>query len=445
MNKYYSGSKFCPKCRKIVPQDNLRYRCKFTKENEAEHRKALKEHLKKIGSTTQIADSGNLDFFFVAPKLPVFKYKWSKPICPVCKKLGVEVCSKMHEIKVEASRTEVISVVGFKGCGKSVYISSLIQCIDNYFGKKGIPCFVDGNNWKQKYDLEPGKNLPTGTPEKQTIDPIQIHIGNTVNGKYPLDLLIYDIAGEDLNPNTSPEVVKDYLSHLAMSSLLIYLFNPIHSQYLGEDWYEARKIEFENHSRRGGDWNPVRMNNDILTRIVSMIGDHYKNTEEFTKTTISKLPIYSAGCVVATDFLRWRKNKTTDEQPDDIKNKKLYEYYECYRPIDYIFPENMKKYINEKEGINEITEEYLDRETDKMSENVERQLIVWEEHRAVTKLKNNFKKAKFFGVSALGGSPTLKEGTEDDLVCPDTALKPRNIVNPIIWFLKEINILDKIK
>ena len=57
-------------------------------------------------------------------------------------------------------------------------------------------------------------------------------------------------------------------------------------------------------------------------------------------------------------------------------------------------------------------------------------IAAWEEMNFVNQVKNNFKNAKYFGISALGGEPVGNKLT--------TKVKPYRVLDPLVWILHEL-------
>ena len=153
----------------------------------------------------------------------MFQKRDGNAICPVCKLSSSNmVCPKCFlPLTSTAKRTEAISVVGIKGCGKTVYIGALINEIKRFFSAHGVIVQVE-KGLGENYILQGGQRLPGGTPSGE-IKPVQLHFGREENGKYPFDLFIYDIAGEDLSKSGDDDKMHIF-HHLSLSSLIIYLF-----------------------------------------------------------------------------------------------------------------------------------------------------------------------------------------------------------------------------
>lgn len=461
MNKYYGDLVFCPSCRKIVSEAKILYECEITRgsgdsANSEKHRISMNRALGRSESELTSAQ-GDFHYYFRRPPLRMFRKKNGDAICPVCRRSSSRmVCSEcFNALTTTAKRTEVISVVGFKGCGKTVYIAALINEIGKYSDTIGIERTVEmvteGN-----YNLQEGERLPGGTPSGK-VEPVRIHLGSRENGdgKYPLDLIIYDIAGEDLS---KPGASMELFHHLSMSSLIIYLFDPFTKRYYKNDhagW--AGRPEITEHFPRRMIEGKMIENDGIIDLIIDQIRKNYMNDLQVTKLGSRKLPIYMAACISSSDFLRWKNDAgehyTADE---DIGNS----YYEIYRAIDFIHPdacitpatfEKLEDNVRSREkkierwkangsygdpnskGIRR-TIEWMQRDSETA---VFLRLGKWGEGNACRKL-GHFKEVSYFGVSSLGTPPT-KSGEE--FVCP-VGYEPRNVINPLLWFFKKEGILE---
>ena len=418
------------------------------------HRKSLIKALGQSGSESSVAQ-GNFRYYFHRPPLRMFRKKNGDAICEVCKQRSSSmVCPQCHNpLTTTAKRTEAISVVGFKGCGKTVYIGALINEIKQYCDAQHIDRTVEmvaeGN-----YRLQAGEKLPGGTPSGK-IDPVRIHLGKRDNGdgKYPLDLLIYDIAGEDLS---KPDASMELFHHLSMSSLIIYLFDSMiwkYHRYNEAAFGKEGRRELDEHLSRCDAGTAIE-NDKIIDLIIDQIRLNYMNDLQVSRTGWKKLPIYMAACISSSDFLEKHK----DHDGEREKNYSL----SC-RAIDLINPaacitveavdklcENAVRrkkietwkakglYVASKPKMSDgkVVKQIIEWMQKDSEAAVKETLETWGEGGACLKI-GNFKEVAYFGVSSLGAAPTMSGG---DWICPESS--PRNVINPLLWFFKKEGILE---
>ncbi len=433
MNKYYANSVFCPKCRNMVDENDFIYECSNGVDGEPKHNEFYKKFLSKVGKSQEEIDTLNSEnFVFRRPQMRLFKANPNYALCPVCKNKSTDIlcpdCSSYLTSSAYHTEVEVISVVGIKGCGKSVYLSSLVDCVKEYLRLKGFNATAVRES-VENYKLRPGQKLPGGTPAGK-VNPIQIHIGNKDNkGKYPLDLLIYDIAGEDLK-KTGKEAT-DLFKHLAMSSLIIYLFDSLSKQYhIGKNSWLDRK-EIDEHSNRCMQGISANLDNET---IVNEINEQVRRIHrtDLNKRNNKKLPIFLAGCISSTDFLMWVDDERIMETYSPAIEKEVkytengevkyrYDYYECYKEI-YLLDERSSVAATSNGAVRE-------------------RLKQWKETACISQFENNFEEVAYFGVSALGKAPNA---AGDDFICPDE-YSPINVVNPVAWFFEKTKLLERLK
>lgn len=453
MNRYYGDLVFCPNCRKIVTEDEILYKCETASDPEA-HRRSMSKASGKSGSELSSAQ-GRMNYYFRRPPLRMFRKKNGEAICPVCRqRSSYMVCSQCFErLTTTAKRTEAISVVGFKGCGKTVYIGALINEIKKYCDVHHIDRTVEMVN-EGNYRLQVGEKLPGGTPSGM-IDPVRIHLGKRENGddKYPLDLLIYDIAGEDLS---KPDAPMELFHHLSMSSLIIYLFDSMawkYHRYNEAAFGDEGRRELDDHLSRCDE--AVNIENDrIIDLIIDQIRLNYMYDLQVSKLGWRKIPIYMAACVSSSDFLERHKDH-------DREREKMYSL-SC-RAIDLINPAACIT----AEAVGQLCEDparrrkiekwrssglYVASKPKTSDEKVVRQIVEWMQRDSEAAVKetletwgeggaclkiDDFREVSYFGVSSLGGAPTM---SKDEWICPEGS--PRNVINPLLWFFKKEGILE---
>jgi hypothetical protein len=66
---------------------------------------------------------------------------------------------------------------------------------------------------------------------------------------------------------------------------------------------------------------------------------------------------------------------------------------------------------------------------DSISASLQGALSVWDENNFINNIRNNYKNAKFFGISALGGQPDASNNI--------SLIKPYRVLDPLVWILHE--------
>ncbi len=418
MNRLFQNKFICPKCRNIIELENLYYVCR--NEHEEDTRKKDKSSNDSMEQYMQqnVRSARNINYF-IQPQLKMFKTSGFIAKCPKCNKKTTEVacpeCStETTAVKLSvAPRREVISITGIKSSGKTVYIATLVKELQKFFAELGITCRVDTaclEDFSNNYDLKVGYPLPGGT-NKGIKEPIILHIAE--GEMDALDLIIYDIAGESLVPN-AVDNTSEILKHIALSTMIIYLFDPLQGNHINstndeviKKKNEHTKIVNTNFNKTGSSSVNFGSYQNQDEQIVSFLTQSIKDIidQELDIVYRGKLPIKIAPTISLID--------TIEQFYDDKKDNDF-----C-KEVDYSngIP-SIQKHINKS------VENLLMKE--------------WAERQAVVHFKTRYEDCAYFGVSSLGCNP----GPNNTFPMSYT---PKNVVNPVIWLLEKNRTMPKRK
>ena len=409
MNKFFENKFICAKCRKILDIDELQYVCR----NKAvKHDTDDKPADSYESITGDKATAGSL-YYFTQPQLKGFlktSGKFSR--CPCCKKGTKEVvCPDCKRPISIAARRETISITGVKSSGKTVYIASMIKELQDFFDRRGVTCRIDANymeDYSKYYNFRVGQPLPGGTT-KGVKDPIILHIAPGESDA--LDLIIYDIAGESLVASDNNDVDEDF-RHLALSSMIVYLFDPLQGGHINSHDEKIKKLK---QAHKNIISNPTK---DAKGKVVSS-GDiyDYQHSDRaiisFMTENIEK--IIELECQTELKGRLPIKIAPTISLIDTIKH--LYDGDDNYfcAPVDYTdgTPAGMQKKVNK--SVKKL-----------LKTDWGESLVEFDKYDDVA----------YFGVSSLGCPPAANN------TLPET-YTPINVINPIIWLLERNGTLPK--
>ena len=68
-------------------------------------------------------------------------------------------------------------------------------------------------------------------------------------------------------------------------------------------------------------------------------------------------------------------------------------------------------------------------EFDSISNSLQGALMAWDESNFVSTIRNNYKNAKYFGISALGGQPDTANKIQK--------VRPYRVLDPLVWILSQ--------
>ena len=411
MNKFFQNKYICAKCRKILDVDELLYVCRNKKVPHPTDDGGKQDMYSSYESTVGEKNITGSLYYFTQPQLKGFKTSGKFSRCPICKKGTKEiVCPDCKKPISVAPRRETISITGIKSSGKTVYIASMIKELQDFFDERGVVCRIDANymeDYSKYYNFHVGQPLPGGTP-KGVRDPIILHIA--ADQPDALDLIIYDIAGESLVASDNYDVDEDF-RHLALSSMVVYLFDPLQGGHVNsnDEMVKSLKKEHKNIVDK-----PTEDKNGNKAEI-DMQDYQHSDRAIISFMTENIIRIIEQECQVDLKGHVPVKIAPTISLIDTIKH--LYEGKDdCFcKPVDYSdgIPGGMQRKINKSI----------------------KKLLKNEWGESISEFKN-YEEAAYFGVSSLGCPPAEKN------TLPET-YTPVNVVNPIVWLLERNGSMPK--
>lgn len=126
-------------------------------------------------------------------------------------------------------KTDIISVIGITGSGKTVYLSKLLEQLKSQLIFWGISSLPTSSSAKfiRKNPVEKDIPLPESTPYDLKQDPIYYELLYTVHGRREgRGLLIYDIAGENFSADNI-SAIRNYGRNIQESDGFILLLDPL--------------------------------------------------------------------------------------------------------------------------------------------------------------------------------------------------------------------------
>lgn len=317
--------------------------------------------------------------------------------CPKCKeKSHLMICPHCHNnIPTEMVRKKgyVISIIGARSSGKTVYITTLINELMKHgsdIADLGITAINISDNpeyyTQRRFDRDFYKVL-----YKESSCPPQTDISDPKSripliyelSQYKGDsiyLVFYDTAGENFVDirNIASNVrflnESDAIIFLLDSFSIPYVHEKLNLKGVPETRYDAIFANILQYFRQhGGEKNSIFQKPIALT--FSKIDAILSHEDDFADTAISGMSVENN-----SSFLR-----------------------------------------GEGVSINEM---------EANSDSLMAAIAAWEEMNFVNQVKNNFKNAKYFGISALGGEPVGNKLT--------TKVKPYRVLDPLVWILHEL-------
>lgn len=307
-------------------------------------------------------------------------------ICPVCHStLPVQFGKLEHKL---------IAMVGAKASGKTVYMTVLLHELMNRVGARlGASLMASDDATMQRFDSEYQETLyrkgqlPSGTRRAgagdNRVDPLVFRFGlgrGRFYGSRPRHsvLSFFDTAGENFNSRESIELNTRYLAH---ADGIILILDPL--QMPG-----ARALARPGTVLPGSDG--VDAPGNALNRVTNMLLAQRKGGGTGLITT-----------PIAVVF---------------AKLDALWDTLDAGSPLRAHPPA----------GDRFDTGDSLD-----VHEEVRRLLKEWEGVPIDQNLEHNYRRYRYFGVSALGNSPTA-----DTRVAP-TGIQPYRVTDPLLWLLSE--------
>ena len=382
----------CPYCFHRFNRNEVMFRCVNVAncENEADPilEKFCERQQRKIGRVIP-SPKGFLGLHMGTPK---------SAVCPKCKyESHLMICPHCHNnipTEMVLKKGFVISIIGARSSGKTIYITTLINELETH-GWEIIPDLsLTARNVSEnpEYNTESRyKRDFYNVIYKDNNCPPQTDIG-AFQSKIPLIyelsryngdsifLVFYDTAGENF---TDIRNIAGNVRFLNESDAIIFLLDSMSVPYvreklnikgMSETRYDAILANIIQYFRQhGGENNSIFSKPIALT--FSKIDEVLVHEDDFAETAISGMSVRNN-----SSFLRG-------------------------------------------EGVS------ID-EMETNSDSLIAAIAAWGEMNFVNQVKNNFKNARYFGISALGGAPSGNKITQK--------VKPYRVLDPLVWILHEL-------
>lgn len=389
----------CPYCFETFDQSNVMFRCTNSLGCAKVKDSALAKYWK---AAPEEGFSFKPGFSFgnilggvpKSAKCPKCNHETSSLVCPHCH-------NQLPRRLVE-KKGYIISIIGSTSSGKTNYIATLInqlQANGIHLDHVGVMLStiaptsqlikIDERevevNSITRYELDFYNYVfakktcapQTAVGEGRSKYPIIVELKQ--QNKTPIHLVFYDTAGENFNIARNIEANVQYMLR---SDAFIFLL-------------DTAEIPFVRDRLNKG---PVKLKYDAIVDSVISFFDEKPDLRKFFKKPI-------AFTFNKIDLI--------------LKNQELFRD----SSISNMTWENNSSFLDGS-GVNLS-------EMDSISKSIESALCeCWGESNFVTKMKNHYKKYKFFGVSGLGEDPELDKITN---------LRPYRVLDPLVWILNEFN------
>ena len=352
-------------------------------------------------------------------------------ICPTCHNTLSEY---VYEDK--GKKNLIVSVVGQRGSGKSVYMGVLLHeifdvnnSLANILPNGSTEGRVANSRRKQIFGRLYAKRGQT-----TTLDQTQSSITNAKeNGAYrpftcvfryvekskgflgklfkqekrnSFGLCLFDAAGEDLQNENNIGITNKYLSH---STGIIFLLDPMHLSDFVDQLTDENDIK--NASSGLSKEQLLDEKLDTTFSVFEIVTSRIRNEHNLSKDKRIDIPlaIVVSKCDMIWPFLK--ENATVKKNV--YKNKNLSSYGG-----------------------------FLMADSNQVNHEIQQFLCTYGAEGFIKQIENNFSNVRYFATSALGvnNNPTLSDGKQS-IKTPT----PHRIADPLYWFWSEAGILDKIE
>ena len=319
-------------------------------------------------------------------------------ICPKCgEKSYLTICPHCHNrIPKEMVKKKgfIISIIGARGSGKTIYITTLINELMRHgcnLGDMGITAanVTDDpkNNTQQRYErdffdeLYRKKKCPgqTGITDRKSRIPLIYELSNPQ--KKSAYLVFYDTAGENF---VDIKYIAENVKFLKESDAIIFLLDTFAVPYV--------------HDKLG-------IKEDIKIRynlIIDNLLTYFKEGDPTIRDAHFQKPM-------ALVFSKIDAILTNEDKFEDTS-------------IAGMSISNNSNYLD---GSPILLSDF-----NSISASIQGALSMWKENNFVTTINNHYKNAKYFGISALGGQPTPSQNISE--------VKPYRVLDPLVWILHEL-------
>lgn len=387
----------CPYCFDTFERNEVMFRCS----NELECKKGDDPELRKFWGEKQQIPHQCPSF---KPKLSFGSLFGSMPEsakCPQCgKKSYLVICPHCHNRipkRMVKEKGYIISIIGAVNSGKTIYIATLINELFRYghfLGNIGTTASavasIDGFNTHKRYEEDffnvvyKGSKLPGNTNPNEVKNKIPLIYELGQQGKPPIYLVFYDTAGENFN------VLKNIASNvkfLNQSDAVIFLLDTFSIPYV-HDKLKA----------------PMGLSDikDRYDKIISNLITHFEEGNRHIRDAHYKKPM--ALVFSKIDVI--------------LKNDELFQN----TAIPGMSIERNSSFLDGS-GVNLS-------DIDSISDGIRAGLNSWNEQNFINSMENHYKNVKYFGISALGGMPDIKQQRIINL-------RPYRVLDPLVWILHQ--------
>ena len=292
----------------------------------------------------------------------------------------------------------MISVIGPKASGKSHYISVLIQsALKSRFPREfGASARFLSDLTKDTYNSvlhDPvyfmHRTIPPTRAKANNDDLIPLIYNLSISGE-TITFVFFDTAGEDLKRQ---DTIMAYNRYIGLSDGLVFLVDPLQFPRVNE------RLQYPN--------KPPKVGNQV-TDVYESVINSIRTIGQIKSSKKIDSPIAIA--FTKADLL------LRDPYPGEDR--------------DVLLGKDSSVLVERRKG------GYDQENFDQVSNEVENYIDYVTEGHMNTLTKNNFKRYKYFAMSALGSDP--KNGVIDNL-------SPMRIEDPVIWLLYEFGIIKKLK
>ena len=388
----------CPYCFDCFKRSDVEFRCnngRCKKGNDPILAKFWGETLQVTGVHIKPPKSFINSMLGIAPnsaKCPDCGVNSYSPICPHCHNpIPMEMVKK---------KGYIISIIGARSSGKTNYITTLIYellnnlCNLGELGTSAVNITDDPKHYTQhRYDsdffdiLYKRKKCPPQTDinDPKSRIPLIYHLTNDSKNIY---LVFYDTAGENF---ANVKNIAGNVRFLNESDAVIFLLDSFEIPYV--------------HDK-------LNLKSDINLRynvIVDNLLTHFREGDPAIRDAHFKKPMALVFSKIDAILANAEKFEDTALAGMSITNNSNY-----------------------LDGSPIILSDF-----DSINVSIQGALSMWGERNFLNNIKNNYKNAKFFGVSALGGQP--------DTMNNIATIKPYRVLDPLVWILHELGFSLPIK
>ena len=392
----------CPYCFEKFSTDSVLFRASHSNAS-PEFKKRIDPVLNNYRSKFKLDDLSELNAVIYPEDMPDGRKRFvdNRVLIEIIDDMNIatddRLCPYCHNSLPKSSGrapTNIISIVGAAQVGKSVFISSLINTLqdrvaDN-FGASILPLNLETNrNYIENFRNPMYRNNILLEPD-QKIDKIAPMLFDFVfkeEQKLPLLLVFFDMAGEGM---MDTEYLKIYASHIKNSSGIIFLVDPLQIDSINRKISEVNDEDFEQWLSEG---LKITEPSDGITSL-------YENFIAGNSGSETEIP--TAVALTKSDLLKGLRGEYLHE------NSNIFTDYEH------------KKYFNLSEFYN------IDGEVGRFIEAVDKPFA--------DSVRGRFKDVGYFAISSIGSNP--KKGKIEEII------QPVRVCEPFLWLLYKLGYIN---